>query len=92
MRGRAAARPPRRCPAPTTRERVALLVGTPMAEVERELIEATIEHCEGSIPRAAKLLALSPSTDLPQARGLVRRPAPLRDLTAPLAKLSGRRP
>ena len=24
--------------------------------------EATIEHCEGSIPRAAKLLALSPST------------------------------
>jgi DNA-binding NtrC family response regulator len=33
-----------------------------MADVERELIEATIEHCDGSIPRAAKILALSPST------------------------------
>jgi two-component system, repressor protein LuxO len=46
----------------TTRERVAPLVGTPLADVERELIEATIEHCDGSIPRAAKILELSPST------------------------------
>ena len=44
------------------RPRVELLVGTPLAEVERELIEATIAHCDGSIPRAAKMLALSPST------------------------------
>ena len=53
---------PRSLPGPSTRDRVALLVGTPMADVERELIEATIEHCDGSIPRAAKILALSPST------------------------------
>ncbi|HET9069306.1 MAG TPA: sigma-54 dependent transcriptional regulator [Amaricoccus sp.] len=53
---------PRTAPGPSTRDRVAQLVGTPMADVERELIEATIEHCDGSIPRAAKVLALSPST------------------------------
>jgi DNA-binding NtrC family response regulator len=53
---------PRGVPASTTRERVALLVGTPMATIERELIEATIAHCDGSIPRAARMLALSPST------------------------------
>jgi DNA-binding NtrC family response regulator len=41
---------------------VAALVGLPLAEVERELIEATIAHCQGSIPRAAKMLAVSPST------------------------------
>ena len=46
----------------TTRDRVAPLVGTSMAEVERELIEATIAHCDGSIPRAARMLELSPST------------------------------
>ncbi|MBP7000846.1 sigma-54 dependent transcriptional regulator [Amaricoccus sp.] len=45
-----------------TRNHVAALVGTPLAEVERELIEATIEHCHGSIPRAARMLELSPST------------------------------
>ncbi len=44
------------------RDRVEPLVGLPLAEVERELIEATIEHCEGSIPRAARVLAVSPST------------------------------
>jgi len=49
-------------PGPTTRERVARLIGTPLADVERELIEATIDHCEGSIPRAARMLAVSPST------------------------------
>jgi DNA-binding NtrC family response regulator len=49
-------------PASPTRARVELLVGTPLADVERELIEATIAHCDGSIPRAAKVLAVSPST------------------------------
>jgi two-component system, repressor protein LuxO len=44
------------------RDRVRPLLGLPLADVERELIEATIEHCDGSIPRAAKLLAVSPST------------------------------
>jgi two-component system, repressor protein LuxO len=38
------------------------LVGRPLAEVERAFIEATIEHCGGSIPRAARMLDLSPST------------------------------
>jgi two-component system, repressor protein LuxO len=49
-------------PAHAAREFVTGLVGSSLAEVERELIEATIEHCDGSIPRAAKLLAVSPST------------------------------
>jgi two-component system, repressor protein LuxO len=41
---------------------IAPLIGTPMAEVERALIEATIAHCDGSIPRAARMLEVSPST------------------------------
>jgi DNA-binding NtrC family response regulator len=53
---------PPRPAGPSLRRPVELLIGTPLAEVERELIEATIAHCDGSIPRAAKMLALSPST------------------------------
>jgi DNA-binding NtrC family response regulator len=53
---------PRPLPPGEIRKPVELLIGTPLAEVERELIEATIAHCDGSIPRAAKILALSPST------------------------------
>ncbi len=49
-------------PLASTRDRVVPLVGVSMAEVERELIEATIAHCDGSIPRAARMLELSPST------------------------------
>jgi two-component system, repressor protein LuxO len=49
-------------PGQSLRHRVGPLVGTALADVERELIEATIEHCDGSIPRAARLLAVSPST------------------------------
>ena len=48
--------------AASSRAHVAALIGTPLAEVERELIEATIEHCDGSIPRAARMLEVSPST------------------------------
>ncbi len=33
-----------------------------MAEMEREFVEATIEHCGGSVPRAAIILDVSPST------------------------------
>jgi DNA-binding NtrC family response regulator len=44
------------------RGQLAPLVGLPLADVEREFIEATIAHCGGSIPRAAKILQLSPST------------------------------
>lgn len=38
------------------------LVGLPLDKVERALIEATIEHCNGSLPKAAEMLALAPST------------------------------
>ena len=62
----ASASPTAAAAAPTPGERhprrVELLVGTPLADVERELIEATIAHCDGSIPRAAKVLGVSPST------------------------------
>ena len=47
---------------PSPRSRIAPLVGLSLAEVERELIEATIADCDGSIPRAARVLELSPST------------------------------
>lgn len=38
------------------------LVGKPLAEVERLVIEATIAHHGGSIPKAARVLDVSPST------------------------------
>ncbi len=38
------------------------LVGKPLAIVERDFIEATIAACDGSVPQAARLLDLSPST------------------------------
>ncbi|MEL7463699.1 MAG: sigma-54 dependent transcriptional regulator [Pseudomonadota bacterium] len=38
------------------------LVGSTMAEIEREFIEATIRSVGGSIPKAAQILDLSPST------------------------------
>jgi DNA-binding NtrC family response regulator len=38
------------------------LVGATLADIEREFIEATIVECKGSIPRAARLLDVSPST------------------------------
>jgi DNA-binding NtrC family response regulator len=38
------------------------LVGATLADLEREFIEATIIECKGSIPRAARLLDVSPST------------------------------
>lgn len=60
----------------TTREQLAALVGTPLAEIEREFIEATIDQCDGSIPRAARILDVSPSTlyrKLETWSGLARR-------------------
>jgi DNA-binding NtrC family response regulator len=38
------------------------LIGLTLSEVEREFIEATIASCGGSIPRAARILDVSPST------------------------------
>lgn len=44
------------------RDRLATLVGEPLEVIEREYIEATIAACDGSLPRAARLLSVSPST------------------------------
>jgi DNA-binding NtrC family response regulator len=41
---------------------LATLVGTPLANLERDFIEATIRACNGSVPQAARLLDVSPST------------------------------
>ncbi|QCO57927.1 sigma-54-dependent Fis family transcriptional regulator (plasmid) [Pseudorhodobacter turbinis] len=38
------------------------LMGLPLAEVERRIIEATLELHAGSVPRAARVLDVSPST------------------------------
>ena len=38
------------------------LLGRPLAEVERAIIEATIDMHAGSVPRAARVLDVSPST------------------------------
>lgn len=43
-------------------ERVRPLIGLPFEKVERALIEATIQHCNGSLPKAAELLQVAPST------------------------------
>lgn len=39
-----------------------VLVGRNLADLERGFIEATIASCDGSIPRAARILEISPST------------------------------
>ncbi len=46
-------------PPPTN---LAAFIGTPLAQLERDFIEATIEFCDGSITQAARLLDVSPST------------------------------
>ncbi|MGB0661064.1 MAG: sigma-54-dependent transcriptional regulator [Mangrovicoccus sp.] len=38
------------------------LIGLSLAEIERAAIEATISYADGSIPKAARLLGVSPST------------------------------
>ena len=38
------------------------LIGRPLAEIERTVIEATLARHGGSVPRAARVLELSPST------------------------------
>ena len=47
---------------PRTPAGFADLVGKPLWEIEREAIEATIAASGGSIPRAARILGVSPST------------------------------
>jgi DNA-binding NtrC family response regulator len=38
------------------------LLGLPLAEVERIVITAMLERHQGSVPRAARILDISPST------------------------------
>ena len=40
----------------------AVFVGMTLAEIERHVIEATIRACGGSLPKAARVLGVSPST------------------------------
>lgn len=42
--------------------RVDGLIGLPLAQIERRVIEATLAEVAGSVPRAARMLELSPST------------------------------
>ncbi len=64
--GRAAPAPMGAAPQPaeplTLSQRIEPLVGETLADVEREFIEATIAAHGGSIPKAARVLDLSPST------------------------------
>lgn len=39
-----------------------LNINRPFQEIERDIIEAVIKNCEGSLPKAAKMLNVSPST------------------------------
>lgn len=49
-------------PAQSTGETVRALVGLSLDSLERRFIEATIDECDGSVTRAARLLDVSPST------------------------------
>ena len=51
-----------RCPALARSSAMEGLIGRPMAEIERMVIEETIARNEGSVTKAARVLELSPST------------------------------
>jgi len=48
--------------APTAQMALAGLIGRPLAEIERMVIEASLAQSGGSVPKAARMLELSPST------------------------------
>lgn len=52
-----------------------ILIGKPLREIERTAIEATIAACNGSIPKAARILGVSPSTIYRKQEGWSRVPA-----------------
>ncbi|MEY4982857.1 MAG: hypothetical protein RIR62_1123 [Pseudomonadota bacterium] len=58
----AAPLPPAILPRGVEALRLGDLVGRPLAEVERLVIEATVEHFGGSVPKAARVLDVAPST------------------------------
>jgi len=49
-------------PAPRAECEVSQFVGLTLAQFERAFVEATISECNGSVPEAARLLNVSPST------------------------------
>jgi two-component system, response regulator FlrC len=51
-----------RQPGPIVAEAVSHLLGCPLHEVERALILATLDHCDGNRTRAAKQLGISVRT------------------------------
>ena len=55
----------------TLEDRIGGLVGEKLDAVERALIEATILSCGGSIPKAARVLGVSPSTIYRRREGWV---------------------
>lgn len=48
--------------APMSADDISHFVGLTMAQFERSFVEATIEECNGSVPEAARMLDVSPST------------------------------
>ena len=55
--------PPPATLAPLTQEpALDTLVGRPLAEIERIVIEATLARFDGSVPKAARVLEIAPST------------------------------
>lgn len=55
--------PPPATLAPLTQEpALEALIGRPLAEIERIVIEATLARFDGSVPKAARVLELAPST------------------------------
>ncbi|AXS40222.1 hypothetical protein D1F64_09330 [Breoghania sp. L-A4] len=41
---------------------VSVPLGLSLSQMERAVIEATIDMCDGSLPKAARILEVSPST------------------------------
>ena len=54
--------PPSLAPAPANSSLLDELIGLPLAEIERRIIEETLARHGGSVPRAARILEISPST------------------------------
>ena len=52
----------KRTPNESLKTTFTLDIHQPMAVIERDLIEAVIESCNGSVPKASQILQLSPST------------------------------
>ncbi|OYU18677.1 MAG: sigma-54-dependent Fis family transcriptional regulator [Rhodobacteraceae bacterium PARR1] len=61
-RGHDAPLSPAPVPEPAKPGSLDAMIGQSLADIERAAIEATLARCEGSVPRAARMLALSPST------------------------------